>query len=50
MELQRQLPGLTGGEGNLESFFDGYQPVQRRAPEAVLDFGEHQAVVTDTAP
>ena len=26
-ELQRQLPGLTGGEGVLESTFAGYQPV-----------------------
>jgi ribosomal protection tetracycline resistance protein len=25
-DLQRQLPGLTGGEGVLESAFDGYQP------------------------
>jgi ribosomal protection tetracycline resistance protein len=26
-DLQRQLPGLTGGEGVLESGFAGYQPV-----------------------
>ena len=26
-DLQRQLPGLTGGEGVLESSFAGYQPV-----------------------
>jgi hypothetical protein len=26
-ELQRQLAGLTGGEGVLESTFAGYQPV-----------------------
>jgi hypothetical protein len=26
-ELQRQLPGLTGGEGVLESSFDGHRPV-----------------------
>ena len=26
-EFQRRLPGLSGGEGNLESRFDGYQPV-----------------------
>ena len=26
-DLQRQLPGLTGGEGVLESTFAGYQPV-----------------------
>jgi ribosomal protection tetracycline resistance protein len=31
-ELQRQLPDLTGGEGTLESGFDGYQPVRGRAP------------------
>ncbi len=31
-ELQRQLPDLTGGEGTLESRFDGYVPVQRRPP------------------
>ncbi len=27
-ELARQLPGLTGGEGVIESSFGGYQPVQ----------------------
>ena len=26
-DLQRQLPGLTGGEGVLDSSFAGYQPV-----------------------
>ena len=31
-ELQRQLPDLTGGEGVLESRFDGYQPVRGRGP------------------
>jgi ribosomal protection tetracycline resistance protein len=31
-ELQRQLPDLTGGEGTLESRFDGYQPVRSRPP------------------
>jgi ribosomal protection tetracycline resistance protein len=31
-ELQRQLPDLTGGEGVLESRFDGYQPVRGPAP------------------
>jgi ribosomal protection tetracycline resistance protein len=31
-ELQRQLPDLTGGEGVLESRFDGYEPVRGRAP------------------
>ncbi len=27
-DLRRQLPGLTGGEGNVESIFDGYQPIR----------------------
>src|SRR5262249_37937482 len=31
-ELQRQLPDLTGGEGTLESTFDGYEPVRGRPP------------------
>jgi len=31
-ELQRQLPGLTGGEGVLESTFAGYQPVSGAEP------------------
>jgi ribosomal protection tetracycline resistance protein len=31
-ELQHQLPDLTGGEGVLESRFDGYQPVRGPAP------------------
>jgi ribosomal protection tetracycline resistance protein len=31
-ELQRQLPDLTGGEGVLESRFDGYEPVPGRPP------------------
>ncbi|MPZ27869.1 MAG: GTP-binding protein [Micromonosporaceae bacterium] len=31
-DLQRQLPGLTGGEGVLESRFDGYQPVRGDPP------------------
>ena len=32
-DLQRQLVGLTSGEGNLEADFDGYRPVQGRLPE-----------------
>ena len=32
-DLQRQLPGLTGGEGNFESIFDGYQPVRGKPPK-----------------
>jgi ribosomal protection tetracycline resistance protein len=31
-DLQRQLPGLTGGEGVLESSFGGYQPVSGAPP------------------
>jgi ribosomal protection tetracycline resistance protein len=31
-ELQRQLPDLTGGEGALESRFDGYEPVHGPPP------------------
>jgi ribosomal protection tetracycline resistance protein len=30
-ELQRQLPGLTGGEGTAESTFAGYKPAPTRA-------------------
>jgi ribosomal protection tetracycline resistance protein len=31
-DLRRQLPGLTGGEGILESSFAGYQPVTGEQP------------------
>ena len=31
-DLQRQLPGLTGGEGALESRFAGYEPVSSDQP------------------
>jgi len=31
-DLERQLPGLTGGEGVLESTFAGYQPVSGDQP------------------
>jgi ribosomal protection tetracycline resistance protein len=31
-DLQRQLPGLTGGEGVLESSLAGYQPVTGDEP------------------
>ena len=31
-DLQRRLPGLTGGEGVLESSFAGYQPVSGEPP------------------
>ena len=46
-ELQRQLPGLTGGEGVLESSFAGYQPVsgdppaRRRTTANPLNLGEY---------
>jgi ribosomal protection tetracycline resistance protein len=32
-ELRRQLPGLTGGEGVVESDFGGYEPVGGTPPE-----------------
>ena len=31
-ELRRQLPGLTGGEGVLETMLAGYQPVAGEPP------------------
>jgi hypothetical protein len=31
-DLQRQLPGLTAGEGVLESTFDGYRPARGDPP------------------
>jgi hypothetical protein len=31
-DLQRQLPGLTGGEGVPDSTFAGYQPVNGHSP------------------
>jgi ribosomal protection tetracycline resistance protein len=31
-DLQRQLPGLTGGEGVLDTSFAGYQPVSGDQP------------------
>jgi ribosomal protection tetracycline resistance protein len=31
-DLQRRLPGLTGGEGVLEATFAGYQPVNGEQP------------------
>ena len=34
-DLQRQLPGLTGGEGVLESSFAGYRPVVGDQPARV---------------
>jgi ribosomal protection tetracycline resistance protein len=46
-ELQRQLPGLTGGEGVVDSDFCGYQPVggtpptRRRTTPSPLDRDEY---------
>jgi ribosomal protection tetracycline resistance protein len=31
--FQKKLPGLSGGEGNFESVFDGYQPVVGNPPK-----------------
>jgi ribosomal protection tetracycline resistance protein len=35
--LQEQLPGLTGGEGVLESGFGGYRPLRGRVPSRQAD-------------
>jgi ribosomal protection tetracycline resistance protein len=49
--LRRQLPGLTGGEGVLESEFAGYQPVtsdpprRKRTTPNPLDLSEYLAHV-----
>ena len=46
-DLQRRLPGLTGGEGVLESSFAGYQPVsgdqpaRQRTTANPLNLGEY---------
>ncbi|MDQ3893634.1 MAG: TetM/TetW/TetO/TetS family tetracycline resistance ribosomal protection protein [Actinomycetota bacterium] len=46
-DLQRRLPGLTAGEGVLESSFDGYQPLsgdqptRRRTTPNPLNFDEY---------
>ncbi len=39
-DLQRQLPGLTGGEGVLDSTFAGYKPVSGDQPTRRGDDGE----------
>jgi len=50
-DLRRQLPGLTGGEGVLESEFAGYQPVvgdppiRKRTTPNPLNFDEYLAHV-----
>ena len=46
-DLQRRLPGLTGGEGVLDSSFAGYQPVsgdqpaRRRTTANPLNLGDY---------
>jgi ribosomal protection tetracycline resistance protein len=48
-DLQRQLPGLTGGEGVLESSFAGYRrvsgqpPTRQRTTASPLDLDEYRA-------
>jgi ribosomal protection tetracycline resistance protein len=42
-DLQRQLPGLTGGEGNLESVFDGYHPVRGKPPRRPSSSGRSRS-------
>jgi ribosomal protection tetracycline resistance protein len=48
-EFQRQLAGLTSGEGVLQSDFDGYRPVagtppaRRRSSASPLDLAEYRA-------
>jgi ribosomal protection tetracycline resistance protein len=39
-ELQRQLPGLTSGEGVAETSFGGYQPVAGPPPSRRRSYGE----------
>jgi ribosomal protection tetracycline resistance protein len=51
-DLQRQLPGLTSGEGVLDSTFAGYQPVtgdqptRRRTTPNPLNLDEYMMQVT----
>ena len=35
VDLQRQLPALTGGEGVLEATFEGFQPVSGGSPRRI---------------
>jgi ribosomal protection tetracycline resistance protein len=55
-QLQRQVPGLTGGEGVVETTFGGYQPVigsrpsRRRTTVSPLNRDEYLARVTGRAP
>jgi ribosomal protection tetracycline resistance protein len=39
-DLQQHLPGLTGGEGVLDSTFAGYRPVSGDQPTRRADDGE----------
>lgn len=39
-EFRRRLPGVSGGEGNFESRFDGYQPVLGKPPRRTSKLGE----------
>jgi ribosomal protection tetracycline resistance protein len=55
-QLQRQVPGLTAGEGVVETGFGGYQPVsgppprRRRTSVSPLNRDEYMARVTGRAP
>ena len=55
LDLRRQLPGLTGGEGTLETTFAGYEPVRgapptrRRTMPNPLDRATYLALVTGRA-
>ena len=55
-QLQRQVPGLTAGEGVVETSFGGYQPVtglppgRRRTTVSPLNRDEYLARVTGRAP
>ena len=42
-DLQGQLPGLTGGEGNVESIFDGYQRMRGKSTMASSTSGRNGA-------
>jgi len=55
-QLQRQVPGLSGGEGVVETSFGGYQPVsgapptRRRTTVSPLRRDQYLAQVTGRAP
>jgi ribosomal protection tetracycline resistance protein len=46
--FQQQLPGLTGGEGVLDSSFAGYQPVSGDQPTRWTDDGESRSTLMST--